>query len=82
MSISTRTDPYIEELEREVAALREALGNPKECPACWGNGFTFDHFDDKVDCDVCASTGKVYALQGKPQSFDGIVYSHKNSEGI
>jgi hypothetical protein len=33
---------------------------PRECPACWGNGYTAgDSETDKVPCGICAETGKI-----------------------
>lgn len=31
---------------------------PRECPACWGNGYTAGEAD-KVPCGICAETGRV-----------------------
>lgn len=38
---------------------------PRECPACWGNGYTYArHHDDKIPCGICAQTGKVVPYAG------------------
>lgn len=40
---------------------------PRECPACWGNGYTAgDSETDKVPCGICAETGKVVPYTESP----------------
>jgi hypothetical protein len=59
---------------------------PRDCPACWGRGHTYDKFDDERPCGVCAETGKVlpYCLPSAGTSveaqLDRVIASHETYE--